>query len=261
MTEQDGTSEADDAEQHAAESTTDTDAEAATDAESPADAERADTSAPSEQDPQDSEQSEAEHAATEVEGPAGIDVGDDGSDANLDVADDLVEYVESTPAEAVADEIATLRFEVDTLESDVAEYEQEIEDLQSRLKRKQADFENYKKRMQKRREEEEARATENLVTRLLDVRDNLTRALEQDEDTDIRDGIESTLKQFDRVLEEENVEAIEPQPGDEVDPERHEVLVRMDSEQPPGTIAQVHRPGYEMAGKVIRTAQVAVSEE
>jgi molecular chaperone GrpE len=253
MTEQDGTSEADDAEQHAEESTTET-----ADAESPADAEQADMSAPSEQDSQDAEQSDRR-----AEGTAGIDVSEDTSESatDLDVADDIVEYVESTPPEAVADEIATLRFEVDTLESDVAEYEQEIEDLQARLKRKQADFENYKKRMKKRREEEQARATENLVTRLLDVRDNLTRALEQDEDTDIRDGIESTLKQFDRVLEEENVEAIEPQPGDEVDPERHEVLVRMNAEQPAGTIAQVHRPGYEMAGKVIRTAQVAVSEE
>lgn len=256
MTEQDGTSEADDAEQHAEESPADTDVEesAATDDESPADTESTDTSSPSDQEPADTQ------APAEDEGQVGIDE-DHESATDLDVADDIVEYVQSESAEAVADEIATLRFEVETLESDVAEYEQQIKDLQSRIKRKQADFENYKKRMQKRREEEQARATEDLVTRLLDVRDNLTRALEQDEDTDIRDGVESTLKQFDRILEQENVEAIEPQPGDEVDPERHEVLVRMDSEQSGGTIAQVHRPGYEMAGKVIRTAQVAVSEE
>ncbi|MEF8883399.1 MAG: nucleotide exchange factor GrpE [Halapricum sp.] len=179
----------------------------------------------------------------------------------LGVADEVLEYVESVDPEEIADEIATLRFEVETLESDVAKYEEEVEDLRSRLKRKQADFENYKKRMEKRREQEKARATEDLVTRLLDVRDNLQRAVEQDEDTDIRDGVESTLDQFDRVLEQENVTAIEPEPGDDVDPERHEVLVRMDSDQPAGKIAQVHRPGYEMAGKVIRTAQVAVSED
>jgi len=181
-------------------------------------------------------------------------------DDDLDVAEELLNHVESSDPAEIADEIATLRFEVEALEAELDDYEEEVESLQSRLKRKQADFENYKKRMKKRREQEKARATEDLVTRLLDVRDNLQRALEQDEDTDIRDGIETTLGQFDRVLEDENVEPIEPEPGDEVDPERHEVLVRMDSDQPEGTIAEVHRPGYEMADKVIRTAQVAVSD-
>ncbi|QSG11250.1 nucleotide exchange factor GrpE [Halapricum desulfuricans] len=198
------------------------------------------------------------------DGGSDDDVGLEGTESevedDLDVAEELVEHVESSDPEAIADEIASLRFEVEALEAERDDYEEEVESLRSRLKRKQADFENYKKRMQKRREEEKARATEDLVTRLLDVRDNLKRALEQDEDADIRDGIETTLKQFDRVLEDENVESIEPERGDEVDPERHEVLVRMDSDQPEGTIADVHRPGYEMGGKVIRTAQVAVSD-
>lgn len=187
--------------------------------------------------------------------------GVDFKESDLDVADDVVEYVETGSAEEISEEIATLRFEVETLEDDIADYEQRIEDLESKLKRKQADFENYKKRMQRRREEEKERATEDLVERLVDVRDNLQLAIEQDDDADIREGIESTLRQFDRVLDEENVTPIEPEPGDDVDPKRHEVLVRMDSEEAPGTIAQVHRPGYEMAEKVIRAAQVAVSEE
>ena len=244
MSEQDGTSETDDTDQQVEESTADEDSESRS----------VDDSG------KQTAGEDGDHSTSSDES-AGEEASAADREADLDVAEDIVDYVESTPAEAVADEIATLRFEVDTLEADVAEYEQEIEDLQSRLKRKQADFENYKKRMKKRREQEQARATEDLVKRLLDVRDNLKRALEQDEDTEIRDGVESTLKQFDRVLEAENVEAVEPEPGDEVDPERHEVLVRMDSEEPPGTIAQVHRPGYEMAGKVIRTAQVAVSED
>ncbi|WP_418886474.1 nucleotide exchange factor GrpE [Halapricum desulfuricans] len=203
----------------------------------------------------------ADSEAGDVAGDDGTSDGDVSAETDdLDVAEELLEHVESSDPEAIADEIASLRFEVEALEAERDDYEEEVESLRSRLKRKQADFENYKKRMQKRREEEKARATEDLVTRLLDVRDNLKRALEQDEDADIRDGIETTLKQFDRVLEDENVESIEPERGDEVDPERHEVLVRMDSDQPEGTIADVHRPGYEMGGKVIRTAQVAVSD-
>lgn len=247
MSEQDGTSDAADDEQHTTASGDDESGAVSTAAsEQRQDEDRASASPPSEQAADETTESQTRS---------------DDAESGLAVADDIVEYVESTPADEVADEIATLRFEVETLESDVAEYEQEIEDLKSRIKRKQADFENYKKRMEKRREQEQARATEDLVTRLVDVRDNLTRALEQDADADIRDGVESTLKQFDRILDDENVEPVEPEPGDEVDPERHEVLVRMDSDQPPGTIAQVHRPGYEMAGKVIRTAQVAVSED
>jgi len=265
MTEQDGTSDAADDEQHTTESEPtgeSGDASTAATAERQEDGRSAE-SPPSEKDTDETTDRQAQSDATNTsDQDAASAPPDDGPAASdLDVADGIVEYVESTPVADVADEIATLRFEVDTLESDVAEYEQEIEDLKSRIRRKQADFENYKKRMQKRREQEEARATEDLVTRLLDVRDNLKRALEQDEDTAIREGVESTLKQFDRILDDENVEPVEPEPGDEVDPERHEVLVRMDSDQPPGTIAQVHRPGYEMADKVIRTAQVAVSED
>ena len=118
----------------------------------------------------------------------------------------------------------------------------------------------YKKRMDKRREQEQKRATEDLVTRLLDVRDNLERALEQDEDVDIRDGVESTARQLDDVLYAENVDVIEPEPGEAVDPQYHQVLATVDSDQPEGTIDDVHRPGYVMAEKVLQEAQVTVSD-
>lgn len=62
------------------------------------------------------------------------------------------------------------------------------------------------------------------------------------------------------MLDGEGVEPIEPDPGTETDPNRHEVLLRVESDQPEGTVADLHRPGYEMAGKVLRTAQVTVSD-
>ncbi|RRJ32374.1 nucleotide exchange factor GrpE [Halocatena pleomorpha] len=166
-------------------------------------------------------------------------------------SEELIERVENSDPAEVAVEIESLREQID-------EHEQTIEELESSLKRKQADFKNYKKRMKKRREQERKRATEDLVTRLVDVRDNLKRGLDQD--GDIREGIESTLNQFDHVLEGENVEEITPEPGEEVDPQRHEVLMRVDSEQPADAIDDVHRPGYKMAGKIIREAQVTVSD-
>jgi len=175
--------------------------------------------------------------------------------------EELVERVADADPEAVAEEIAALRSRTDALESEVEDREAETEELEEKLKRKQAEFQNYKKRMKERREEEQQRATEDLVTRILDVRDNLERALGQDEDTDIRGGVESTLRQLDDVLQAENVEVIDPGPGGDVDPTVHQVLATVASDQPAGTIADVHRPGYEMAGKVLREAQVTVSED
>ncbi len=68
-----------------------------------------------------------------------------------------------------------------------------------------------------------------------------------------------TLREFDRILEDENVSEIDPDPGTETDPQRHEVMMQVDSDQPEGTVADVYTPGYEMGGKVIQNAQVTVS--
>ena len=203
----------------------------------------------------------AEESLEDIVGERGGDweaLGDIASDIEPD--EELVEQVEARDTEDVAAELAGLREFAADREEQLDEREAEVEDLESRLARKQADFQNYKKRQEQKMEDIRARATEDLVTRLLDVRDNLARALEQDEDADIRSGVESTLQQFDEELDRENVVVIEPEPGEETDPTRHEVLMRVDSDQPEGTVNDVHRPGYEMGGKVLRPAQVTVSD-
>jgi len=199
----------------------------------------------------------------DIEGaPEGVDTDEIDLDEVAGEADEtLVERVAESDPEEIARELDALRSQNETLASDVEELEAEAEELEDKLKRKQAEFQNYKKRMKKRREEEKQRATEDLVTRVLDVRDNLERALDQDEDTDIRGGVESTLRQLDDVLDAENVAVIDPDPGEGVDPSVHQVLANVESEEEPGAIADVHRPGYEMADKVLREAQVTVSKE
>ncbi len=151
---------------------------------------------------------------------------------------------------------------IEELETELDEREDRIEELESRLKRTQADFQNYKKRAKKRREQVEERATEELLTRLLDVRDNLKRAIEEDSEdvASLQEGVEMTLTEFDRVLESEDVSEIAPEPGTETDPQRHEVMLRVESDQPENTVAEVYTPGYEMGEKVLRAAQVTVSE-
>jgi len=192
----------------------------------------------------------------------------DPGEESPDVDGELRERLADSDDEQVAREVAGLRERVAELEDALAEREDElseregrVKELEERLKRKQAEFQNYKKRTERRREEERQRATEELVERLLPVRDNLARALDTEAGSDIRDGVESTLRRFDDALDAEGVERIEPAPGEEVDPTSHEVLMRVDSEHPEGHIDEVHRPGYEMGGKVVRTAQVTVADE
>jgi molecular chaperone GrpE len=204
-------------------------------------------------DPAENGESAAEEAAADPTSERAVE-----RDSELDP--ELVARIEEAPPEEVAREVLSLRQRAVAAEDALAAEEARAEELESKLKRKTADFQNYKKRMEKRREQERERATEDLVERLVEVRDNLVRALEQDEGTDIRGGVEKTLETFDQVLDAENVVAIEPDPGEDIDPQRHEVLLRVDSDLPEGTVDSLQRPGYEMAGKVIRPAQVTVSD-
>ena len=188
------------------------------------------------------------------------DAGTDGVSEDEEEFENLEARIAGATTDELADEIRRLRERAANAERRIEERDEQIDELESTVKRTQADFQNYKQRTERQQEELRERATEDLVERLLDVRDNLSRALSQDADADIRPGVESTLEEFDRILDEENVTAIEPDAGDAVDPQRHEVMLRVDSDQPEDTIAELYRPGYEMGEKVLRPAQITVSE-
>lgn len=164
--------------------------------------------------------------------------------------------------EALGEEARALVDHLDDLGERLDEARSEVEELTSRLKRTHADFENYKKRIERRRNEAEREATRRLVDRLVDLRDNLQRAVSIDEQTaeDLIEGVKLSLNDLDRLLDAEDVELVTPELGDEVDPHRHEVMLRVASdEHPEGTIAEVFEPGYLHGDRVLREAQVAVS--
>jgi molecular chaperone GrpE len=179
---------------------------------------------------------------------AGEDAGSDGADAEPALADRVAEH-----DEGLAEEVADLEAELD-------EKREEVDELTSKLARVRADFSNYKERAKRKREEIRERASESLVERIAPVRNDLVRALDQEDGSDIRPGVESTLEKFDEVLADEGVEPIEPEPGEAVDPARHQVMLRVDSDQPDGTVHEVYEPGYEMGDRVISEAQVTVSD-
>ena len=159
-------------------------------------------------------------------------------------------------------EVAEQAVRIEDLEGQLDAKDEQVQELTSKLKQTQADFQNYKKRRDRQEEEIRERATEDLVERLLDVRDNLRRAIDADaQDLEgLTEGVKMTLKEFDRVLDAEGVEKVDPEPGSTVDPTEHEVMIRTESEQPEGTIAEVYQPGYRMGEKLIRSARVTVSE-
>ena len=167
----------------------------------------------------------------------------------------------STLVDRVGEHDEALAREVAELEAALESSREETSELTSKLARVRADFSNYKERAKRKREEIRERASEALVEKVVPVRNDLLRALDQEEGSDIRPGVESTLEKFDEVLTEEGVDPIRPEPGDEVDPNRHQVMLRVESEQPNGTIHEVYEPGYEMGDRVLTEAQVTVSAD
>ena len=174
-----------------------------------------------------------------------------------ELAADLRTYIDKQDAQ-----IQNLQDTVEDQAEEIVSLEEEIDELQSKLKRKQADFQNYKKRQQREQERIQTRVTKELIDRFLSVRDDLERAIESDHDDidDIREGIRMTLQSFDRVLDAEDVTEINPDAGEDTDPHRHEVMMRVDADQPAGTVVDVYQPGYQLSeDDIIRPAQVTVS--
>ena len=181
------------------------------------------------------------------------------TEGSRDSATPLVERV-ADHDEGFAREVAELEAELESTREELEDRAEEVDELQSKLARVRADFKNYKERAKRKQAEIRERASESLVERITPVRNDLLRALDQDDDSDIRPGVESTVEKFDEVLDEEGVEPIAPDPGEEVDPERHQVMLRVDSDQPEGTVHEVYEPGYEMGDRVVAEAQVTVSK-
>ena len=171
------------------------------------------------------------------------------------LAEDVAEYDED-----LGEAVAELEDELLDTHDALIDAEAEVDELTSKLARVRADFSNYKQRAKRKQQEIRERASESLVERIVPVRNDLLRALDQDEGSDLRPGVESTVEKFDEVLAEEGVEPITPEPGDEVDPARHQVMLRVESDAPEGTVSEVYEPGYEMGDRVITEAQVTVSK-
>ncbi len=138
--------------------------------------------------------------------------------------------------------------------------ENEVAELKDKLLRQHAEMDNLRKRTAKEVVDARKFAVEKFATALLDVVDNLERALDVEEGNEsaVRDGIQLTLDAWHSVMGKFDMERIEAV-GEQFDPHKHEALSQMPSDEPEGTVINQHCAGYTLSGRLIRPAQVLVS--
>jgi len=166
----------------------------------------------------------------------------------------------ATGGPALAELVAS-RAELKRLQSALAE-------AQEAVARRQADFENYRKRVERDRNETYNRVVGELVRKLLPVVDNLDRALDAERSVETSEskefrhflnGVELIAKQLDDVLESFGVEPIAAV-GERFDPHVHEAVVTEPSdEHEPDTVIEELARGYRIGDRLLRPAMVKVS--
>jgi molecular chaperone GrpE len=132
------------------------------------------------------------------------------------------------------------------------------------LKYLQADFENYRKRVEKEMGDVRRYGNERLLSDLLTVKDELelayARAQESNQNPVILDGVGMILKRLQTLLSKEGVERV-PGVGSKFNPDYHEAALRVPSEEEEGTVVEEVRPGYLLRGRVLRASIVKVAEK
>lgn len=182
-------------------------------------------------------------------------IGDEDMKINLNKNIDSSELEQTAEANAVAADTAKADAEMAKLASD-------LEELRQTLLRRQADFDNYRKRIEKERVEDSKRATARVIEGLIPIIDSFESALaahREAEYENYRKGFELIYKQLLDNLTRLGVERIDPV-GKPFDPHLHQAVDRAETtEHADGTILQVFRPGYVFHGRVLRPAMVRVA--
>jgi molecular chaperone GrpE len=137
--------------------------------------------------------------------------------------------------------------------------------LFERLARATADFKNAHKRLEADAEQRAQYANSALIKSLIPVIDNFERALAVDaskaDPPTILKGMQIVHDQLMKVLRDQRVEEIAPQPGDRFDPTRHEALMQQDADYPEPSVTQLLQKGYALHDRTLRPAGVAVSRQ
>lgn len=169
-------------------------------------------------------------------------------------ADDLREETAAAAPE-VADHDATSALQA------------EVEDLRKQLLYAQAEGQNIRRRAEKEAADARAYAATGFARDILSVADNLARALaaippamrEEDGTKALVAGLEMTAKELDNVFQRNGITKIDSV-GAKLDPNRHQAMVELPSDQEPGTIVQEMQAGYMIKDRLLRPALVGVAK-
>jgi len=161
---------------------------------------------------------------------------------------------------------------IEELTEKVEALEAERDELNEKVLRKAAEFENFRRRMDREKERRYEAGMIDVIEPILEVLDDFERSLEAAEDLEDREdsasayeslkgGVEMVFRKFRDTLETLGVEPIEAE-GQPFDEGVHEAMMRQPSDEAePGTVLQEVRKGYRMDDRVIRYSRVVVAAE
>ena len=169
---------------------------------------------------------------------------------------------ENSAPNAAAEPSEDAKLARDTADAEIAKLATDLSELRQTLVRRQADFDNYRKRIEKERAEDAKRHIARVVEGLIPVIDGFEHALaahREAEYENYRKGFELIYKQLVDNMTRLGVERIDPL-GKQFDPHLHQAMDRTETTaQEDGTIVQVFQPGYVFHGRVLRAAMVRVA--
>lgn len=141
------------------------------------------------------------------------------------------------------------------------DWKAKFDDLNDRFLRLAAEYDNFRKRSQREREQSYNDAVSRAVTALLPTYDNLERALKAETtDAEYKKGVEMTMTQLVDSLKAIGVEKIAAEPGTAFDPNLHNAVMHVENEElGENVIADVFQQGFQIGDKVIRHAMVQVA--
>lgn len=198
--------------------------------------------------------------------PAHMNINDPGSEADAQVP---IQPNEAGDTTILEDTTAASGEPIDAqllseLTSQIASLKAQLEERQTQYMRIAADFENFRKRTLKEKEELEQQVKRNTITELLPVVDNFERARSQikpqtEGELTIHKSYQSVYKQLVECLKRLGVSPMRPE-GQEFDPNLHEAVIReATDEYPEGTVLEELVRGYYLGERVLRHSMVKVA--
>ena len=138
------------------------------------------------------------------------------------------------------------------------EYKRSAEERLNQLKYLQADFDNYRKKFDKEKEEIIRFADEKLIKELIVVLEDFERSLKEIKDEKIKEGLNLVYSNFSKILEKHGLKPIEAL-GKKFDYHIHEVLSKESSEKEEGIVIEEFQKGFTLKSKVIRPSKVKIT--